>query len=220
MATTGDKAAAGDVAPSSAGGIREEQVNNAVAFLTHPKVKESSESSKRSFLASKGLTKEEVAEAFKRVGPAAASSEPSSPAAPPKPWDGGARTAVAVAAPPAREPMRWTQVVLGVGAVTAGLYAANGFLKPHVRKWIASFAESDPEKQALKEEQRRMASALTDLATNHTELRASVESLRHALEDTVSEYKSAAAHDDVSDVRDELKSLTSTIKEHSQYITK
>ncbi|KAI3454501.1 hypothetical protein Pfo_011164 [Paulownia fortunei] len=47
--------------------IREEQVQNAVKFLSHPKVRGSPVIYRRSFLERKGLTKEEIDEAFRRV---------------------------------------------------------------------------------------------------------------------------------------------------------
>ncbi|BBH03819.1 peroxin 14 [Prunus dulcis] len=47
--------------------MREEQVQNAVKFLSHPKVKGSPVMYRRSFLEKKGLTKEEIDEAFGRV---------------------------------------------------------------------------------------------------------------------------------------------------------
>ncbi|KAK4744360.1 hypothetical protein SAY87_010672 [Trapa incisa] len=47
--------------------IRPEQVENAVKFLSHPKVRGSPVMYRRSFLEKKGLTKEEIDEAFKRV---------------------------------------------------------------------------------------------------------------------------------------------------------
>ncbi|RDX93727.1 Peroxisomal membrane protein PEX14 [Mucuna pruriens] len=47
--------------------IREEQVQNAVKFLSHPKVRDSPVIHRRSFLEKKGLTKEEIDEAFRRV---------------------------------------------------------------------------------------------------------------------------------------------------------
>nr|XP_007155426.1 hypothetical protein PHAVU_003G200200g [Phaseolus vulgaris]ESW27420.1 hypothetical protein PHAVU_003G200200g [Phaseolus vulgaris] len=47
--------------------LREDQVQNAVKFLSHPKVKGSPVLYRRSFLEKKGLTKEEIDEAFRRV---------------------------------------------------------------------------------------------------------------------------------------------------------
>ncbi|KAF9625461.1 hypothetical protein IFM89_023056 [Coptis chinensis] len=47
--------------------IREDQVQNAVKFLSHPKVRGSPVMYRRSFLEKKGLSKEEIDEAFRRV---------------------------------------------------------------------------------------------------------------------------------------------------------
>ncbi|XP_038686736.1 peroxisomal membrane protein PEX14-like isoform X2 [Tripterygium wilfordii] len=47
--------------------MREDQVQNAVKFLSHPKVRGSPVMYRRSFLEKKGLTKEEIDEAFRRV---------------------------------------------------------------------------------------------------------------------------------------------------------
>ncbi|KAF3437035.1 hypothetical protein FNV43_RR19788 [Rhamnella rubrinervis] len=47
--------------------MREEQVQNAMKFLSHPKVRGSPVMYRRSFLEKKGLTKEEIDEAFLRV---------------------------------------------------------------------------------------------------------------------------------------------------------
>ncbi|KAK4489131.1 hypothetical protein RD792_004925 [Penstemon davidsonii] len=47
--------------------IREEQVQNAIKFLSHPKVRGSPVMYRRSFLERKGLTREEIDEAFRRV---------------------------------------------------------------------------------------------------------------------------------------------------------
>jgi len=53
------------IAPSEP--MREDQVQNAVKFLSHPKVRGSPVIYRRSFLEKKGLTKEEIDEAFRRV---------------------------------------------------------------------------------------------------------------------------------------------------------
>lgn len=60
--------------------IREEQVQNAVNFLSHPRVRGSPIVHRRNFLEKKGLTKEEIDEAFSRVpdqSPAVASGQSS-----------------------------------------------------------------------------------------------------------------------------------------------
>ncbi|WCJ36069.1 Peroxisomal membrane protein PEX14 [Euphorbia peplus] len=56
--------------------MREDQVQNAVKFLSHPKVKGSPVMYRRSFLERKGLTKEEIDEAFRRVPDPPPSSQP------------------------------------------------------------------------------------------------------------------------------------------------
>ncbi|XVF09287.1 hypothetical protein REPUB_Repub07fG0079600 [Reevesia pubescens] len=58
--------------------IREDQVSNAVKFLSHPKVRGSPVIYRRSFLERKGLTKEEIDEAFRRVPDPPPSSQPAS----------------------------------------------------------------------------------------------------------------------------------------------
>ncbi|KAK9669423.1 hypothetical protein RND81_13G128800 [Saponaria officinalis] len=60
--------------------IREEQVQNAINFLSHPRVRGSPVIHRRNFLEKKGLTKEEIDEAFRRVpdpSPASTSGQPS-----------------------------------------------------------------------------------------------------------------------------------------------
>ena len=47
--------------------MREDYIQNAVKFLSHPKVKGSPVFHRRSFLEKKGLTNEEIDEAFRRV---------------------------------------------------------------------------------------------------------------------------------------------------------
>ncbi|KAE8726555.1 Peroxisomal membrane protein PEX14 [Hibiscus syriacus] len=58
--------------------MREDQVSNAVKFLSHPKVRGSPVIYRRSFLERKGLTKEEIDEAFRRVPDPTPSSQPAS----------------------------------------------------------------------------------------------------------------------------------------------
>ncbi|KAG8084679.1 hypothetical protein GUJ93_ZPchr0010g8844 [Zizania palustris] len=60
--------------------VREDYVQNAVKFLSHPKVRGSPVQYRRSFLEKKGLTKDEIDEAFRRVPdpqPTATSAPPS-----------------------------------------------------------------------------------------------------------------------------------------------
>ncbi|XP_009800698.1 peroxisomal membrane protein PEX14-like [Nicotiana sylvestris] len=59
--------------------VREDQVQNAIKFLSHPRVRGSPVMYRRSFLERKGLTKEEIDEAFRRVpdpSPSVSSTQP------------------------------------------------------------------------------------------------------------------------------------------------
>ncbi|WOL02918.1 peroxisomal membrane protein PEX14-like isoform X1 [Canna indica] len=70
MATQSSSAPISSVEDSPSPGrpmLREAQVQNAVNFLSHPRVKSSPVVHRRSFLEDKGLTKEEIDEAFCRV---------------------------------------------------------------------------------------------------------------------------------------------------------
>ncbi|KAL9253540.1 Peroxisomal membrane protein PEX14-like protein [Drosera capensis] len=66
-----EEGGANDISPKSvfvnSESIREDQVRNAVIFLSHPKVRGSPVIHRRNFLERKGLTKEEIDEAFRRV---------------------------------------------------------------------------------------------------------------------------------------------------------
>ncbi len=130
-----EKAEAAAAAPPAPGS--EDQITNAVAFLTHPKVRESTEASKRSFLKSKGLSEADIDEAFRRAGPASASApatsaSPASTSAagaggaqqqPPKPWE-----RQPAGAAPKQESLRWTQVSAPTQAPARRSEGENG---PH-----------------------------------------------------------------------------------------
>ncbi|XP_024396097.1 peroxisomal membrane protein PEX14 isoform X1 [Physcomitrium patens] len=128
--------------------VREDQVINAVNFLSHPKVRSSPIVHRRSFLEKKGLTKEEIDEAFRRV-PDPPSSELATAAAAAT----GAQASVSSSLPNApvqsqalvaqktRE-LSWGQKLLGLGAIlSAGAGAsviAKVYLLPKFKIWIHS----------------------------------------------------------------------------------
>ncbi|KAL6754520.1 peroxisomal membrane anchor protein conserved region-domain-containing protein [Haematococcus lacustris] len=142
---TESNAAAVPLAPVSTSPalLREDQVLNAVSFLTHPKVVDSPIATKRSFLERKGLTAEEIDEAFKRApapAPAATVSaatptglityqaQPSQPAASamtPAPASSVSPQHVPQHVQQA-EPLRWTQVT---GRVACGSEGSCGSLQ-------------------------------------------------------------------------------------------
>ncbi|KAM0828688.1 hypothetical protein ACQ4PT_067377 [Festuca glaucescens] len=57
----------GEAATATSEPVREELVQSAVSFLKHPKVVASSDVQRRSFLENKGLTVDEIEEAFRRL---------------------------------------------------------------------------------------------------------------------------------------------------------
>lgn len=154
--------------------IREDQVQNAVKFLAHSKVKGSPIEHRRSFLERKGLSREEIDEAFRRVpDPPTGSrndivtSEGRYTVLPPSQAQSGALQQVVPAqqqpalqqivgvAPPAmqqaqRKP-RLLHFVLGVGFLTA-VGAGTGVLfqrvlAPKLRAWIRAAASEDDVEQ-------------------------------------------------------------------------
>ncbi|XP_054807559.1 peroxisomal membrane protein PEX14 [Prosopis cineraria] len=141
--------------------MREEEVQNAVKFLSHPKVRGSPVLYRRSFLEKKGLTKEEIDEAFRRV-----------PDSPPNVLtsgenkDGqlktssnvqqqnlaqtvqqGASTSTGTAISYPR--FHWSQAIIAIGFLTASsagtvLLIKNSFL-PRLKSWIRKVVLEDDE---------------------------------------------------------------------------
>lgn len=149
--------------------MREEQVQNAVNFLSHPRVRGSPVIYRRSFLEKKGLTREEIDEAFRRVPdppPDATKVEaaPANQAAQPKP-----STIVQPQAPiqnqqPAASPVgtamvpslqqprfHWSHALLAVGVLAAsGAGTAVLFKKtvlPRLKTWIQDVIAEKSEKE-------------------------------------------------------------------------
>eukprot|EP00879_Flechtneria_rotunda_P004513 GHRR01004768.1.p1 GENE.GHRR01004768.1~~GHRR01004768.1.p1 ORF type:complete len:457 (+),score=196.23 GHRR01004768.1:82-1452(+) len=181
--------------PTSEAPLREDQIQNAVAFLSHTKVQGSPAAAKRTFLEKKGLTAAEIDEAFKRVpgAPAAALgpvvSAPATTSTPSlgannlvtytqQPPYAAQHSHVVAQAPPAAagaivpaghmqqqqlqqlqpQPMRWTQVVLGLGVAAAGLYGLHQLLHPHITSWSKQLTAS---RRAAKEAKEAKTAALT-----------------------------------------------------------
>nr|VDD28475.1 unnamed protein product [Brassica oleracea] len=145
--------------------IREDQIQNAIKFLSHPRVRGSPVIHRRSFLERKGLTKEEIDEAFRRV-----------PDPPPSPQTTvTSQDAVSNVQPqgqmqamqPAPSPVvmipppsllsrfRWYHALLAVGVLAASGAGTAVFVKrsliPRLKSWvrkIMSEEESDPLEKA------------------------------------------------------------------------
>ncbi|XVE57142.1 hypothetical protein DITRI_Ditri04bG0067600 [Diplodiscus trichospermus] len=136
--------------------LREDQVLNAVKFLQHPKVTGSPVIYRRSFLERKGLTKEEIDEAFRRVPDPPPSSQPASlnqdgqakpsttvqtPATMQTPQpDTAAPTGIASVGTLARSQFHWYHAVCAVGLLAASGAGTAVLIKnaviPRLKSWI------------------------------------------------------------------------------------
>ncbi|KAA8542669.1 hypothetical protein F0562_023832 [Nyssa sinensis] len=111
--------------------IREEQVQNAVKFLSHPKVRGSPVIYRRSFLERKGLTKEEIDEAFRRV-PDPSLTVSSSQSA-------GTNQDGQLKSSPNIQPQAPTQLLQTAAAAPAGVISKVGTLKQSRFQWSHAF---------------------------------------------------------------------------------
>lgn len=112
-------------------------------------------SAKKDFLKQKGLTEDEIEEAFRRAAaagptegalpaPAPALAAPSS--APAKPWQQPSQIAVPPAAPapapaPAKEGRGTLRTVLGLAVLGGGLYGLQRLVQPYVTEWIQAWRD-------------------------------------------------------------------------------
>ncbi|KAH0467669.1 hypothetical protein IEQ34_002702 [Dendrobium chrysotoxum] len=180
--------------------LREDQVQNAVKFLSHPKVRGSPVIYRRSFLERKGLTKEEIDEAFLRVPdppPNATTAETVSTrqATQVRPSTSLQPQASVQTAPPAASqvgavsltPMsqkprfNWSHALIAIGVLSAsGAGSAVIFKRvvlPRLKAWIRRVAVEDKEDRATKslaaetaEAAKAAASAAAIVATASQEL--------------------------------------------------
>ncbi|CAN8264605.1 unnamed protein product [Cochlearia groenlandica] len=171
--------------------IREDQIQNAIKFLSHPRVKGSPVIHRRSFLERKGLTKEEIDEAFRRVPDPPPSSQTTVNS-----QDGQqavsnvqpqgqiqaiqpAQAPVAMIPPPSfLSRFRWYHAALAVGVLAASGAGTAVFVKksliPRLKSWVRRIMleeeeEADPLKKvdgkpSLAEEAVAAAKAASDVA--------------------------------------------------------
>ena len=151
-------------------------------------------------------------------GTAAVSSAAASPSASP------ARQGVITPGGPGgvvqqKQPLRWTQIVLGAGVAAGGAYVAKKAFEGYATKLFHYVVDSTSGKEdsSSADENKRVDAIVSDLKAQTTELQNSVDSLKQmfvSLEGSVSDYKSATGNqEDVSELRDELRSLASTINQ-------
>mmetsp|Transcript_18884 Transcript_18884/g.40682 ORF Transcript_18884/g.40682 Transcript_18884/m.40682 type:complete len:582 (+) Transcript_18884:92-1837(+) len=215
--------------------LREEQIQNAVAFLTHPRVKGSPAATKRSFLEKKGLTTAEIEEAFRRVPDEAASAsvvsstQPGSTATPmPSQLGSGLVTYMpsnqqpveqqgrmqhnpmqSMTQPnmgqgvvalhqqpvlPEQQRVRWTQVVLGIGVVAAGVYTVRSLVLPYCQdlysRWHASHRARQDE---LEVRERQVQEAFDAMKAVQEQLVAASQSLAEAARSLKEQAHSSAS---------------------------
>uniref|UniRef100_A0A1D2AAM9 Peroxisomal membrane protein PEX14 n=1 Tax=Auxenochlorella protothecoides TaxID=3075 RepID=A0A1D2AAM9_AUXPR len=223
---TASPEAAFEAPPTATVSLREDQLQNAVSFLSHPKVRSSAVEQKRQFLQRKGLTDAEIEEAFRRVpeAPAAAYVPAPSP-----------HSVVAVPAgtvtpagyvpvqqqqlvPAQPQPVRWGQAMLGAAFVAAGVYALKVVVWPYVADAVTKWKASQGEMAEAKALQEKESNALAEAIQAQTsELRNTVELLQKltvSLEASVAESKRAAQDSlSLADLRAELRTLAGTIRE-------
>ncbi|EEF52002.1 peroxisomal membrane protein PEX14 [Ricinus communis] len=150
--------------------MREDQVQNAVKFLSHPKVRGSPVMYRRSFLERKGLTKEEIDEAFRRVpdpSPSAQATstsqeaqlnstsniQPASQTQALQPAAAAPTGAISSAGTLMRTRFHWYHAVFAVGVLAASGAGTAVLIKncivPRFKSWIRKvvFEEEDPVKK-------------------------------------------------------------------------
>ncbi|XP_065028108.1 peroxisomal membrane protein PEX14-like isoform X1 [Musa acuminata AAA Group] len=148
--------------------LREDQVQNAVKFLSHPKVRSSPVVHRRSFLEKKGLTNEEIDEAFRRVpdppsNAATGEAYTTGPAMQQKssttmqhqdlvqtPQPAAAPANIVSVAPTQQLPkFRWSHALLAAGFLaSSGVGTALLFKKmvvPRLKAWIRKVVEEESE---------------------------------------------------------------------------
>ncbi|KAI5562639.1 hypothetical protein BDE02_15G065600 [Populus trichocarpa] len=109
--------------------MREEQVQNAVKFLSHPKVRGSPVMYRRSFLEKKGLTKEEIDEAFRRVPDPTPSTQATS----------SSQAEGQVKSTPNVQPPAPAQTLQPVAAAPTGVISTMRTLTQHQFNWHHAF---------------------------------------------------------------------------------
>ncbi|XP_043704945.1 peroxisomal membrane protein PEX14-like isoform X2 [Telopea speciosissima] len=152
--------------------IREEQVQNAVKFLSHPKVSGSPVIYRRSFLEKKGLTKEEIDEAFRRVPdtpPTVTSAQPTmknqdgqlnssanmhTQTQSPQPAAAAPTAVVSTVATLSKYQFHWSHAFLAVGLLAASGAGSALFVKhavvPRLKSWIRKVVSEEEEEEGDK----------------------------------------------------------------------
>lgn len=189
-------------------------------------VRSSPASSKRAFLQQKGLTAEEIAEAFKRVP-----EVPGLPASPatavvpsPSPSPSPSQQPTPQTQPPKSEPIRWSQIILSTGLFAASAYTVKSLVWPSVHDaWKSWRGSKNDEEMLAKKETRdgegtnnQVATAVAEAIRAQTmELTSSIEALKELVCSLQQNSESASVEEKVTaaELRQELHSIAASLGE-------
>ncbi|CAO2204967.1 unnamed protein product [Urochloa humidicola] len=212
--------------------MREDYIQNAVNFLSHPKVKGSPVIHRRSFLEKKGLTNEEIDEAFRRVpdpkpnGTAdlqQANNHNQSVVQQPytEVQSQAATGSVIAVAPLAKPQFSWGNTLLGasifLGLGVSSAITIKKWLIPSLKSWTRRVVAEEDENvkdeltcklyEEIREAIKVSASAVSDIARTNQEVLASKDEDREVLMKLREAFESQA---------NVLKSLNETLLNHNR----
>jgi len=215
--------------------VREDYIQNAVKFLSHPKVKGSPVFHRRSFLEKKGLTNEEIDEAFRRVpdpkpngtetasaGSQQANNHNQSDALQPYAEQPQAATGSITAgtiSPHTKAQFSWVNTLLGAGlflglGASAAITLKKWFI-PSLKSWTCTVVAEEDENakdelscklyEEIREAINISASTFSDIARTNQEVLASKDEDRKVLMKLTEAFESQA---------NVFKSLNETLLNH------
>ncbi|KAM0859158.1 hypothetical protein ACQ4PT_047394 [Festuca glaucescens] len=241
----GEKALAFDAPQPPPQPVREDYVQNAVKFLSHPKVRGSAVVYRRSFLQNKGLTSEEIDEAFRRVpDPQPTAASPSTqtqppPAAATAPQQTYAQPQSAIVVAQQHPRFTWYRAFVAAGLLLGFGASAAVFIKklflPRLKSWIRKVVAEAQETAELKskideetkEAVRASSEAVSAIAKTNQELLASKDeekkilvTLTHALDSQAKVLKSLSeslshSRDSVNVTREDRFSHYRPLEDHA-----
>jgi hypothetical protein len=183
-------------------------------------VRSSPASSKRAFLQQKGLTAEEIAEAFKRVPEVPGLPASPSTAVVPSPSPSQQQQTLQ---PPKPEPIRWSQIIFSTGLFAASAYTVKSLVWPYVHDAWNSWRGSKNNEEIIKKEtgdgegtNKEVATAVAEAIRAQTmELTSSIEALKELVCSLKQNSESASVEEKVTaaDLRQELHSIAASLGE-------
>lgn len=175
----------------------------------------------------KGLTAEEIDEAFRRVpevpGTPASPSKAVVSSPPPQPAPGGVQPS-----PPQPEPIRWSQIILATGLFAASAYTVKSLVWPYLSDAWTSWTRHRKSRSgeegmggngASEEEANTKAEVATAVAeairAQTMELSSSIEALKELVNSLQQNSESASAEEKITaaELRQELHSIAASLGE-------